>query len=114
MAFFRRANRETHPAEPAGWSRVGAPGNPLLAGRVLLRKISQLLKFYLCFARGYGVARQLGGAAKIFGDSGDHECGGGVRNNDVEPRPRFAGQEGVNELRVFLRRAAADGFERGP
>jgi len=59
------------------------------------------------------VASEFGGAAKIFGDSGDYERGGGVCDDDVKSRAGFACQQGTNQIRVVLRGPSLDGFEWG-
>src|ERR1700757_4321767 len=80
---------------------------------MLLGKIFELDKRLTGFACRNRLARQFRGAAKIFCDSRDGECGSGVGNDDVESRTRFASKKRMNDFGVFLRGAAAEGFKRG-
>jgi len=95
------------------FGRVAFPGKALLCRRVFLGKIFQLIKFFAGFAGDYCSTCQFCGASEIFSDSAEYQGGSGVGNGNIELRPGFACQKGKDEVGIFLRGAASDGFERG-
>jgi len=66
--------------------RWRAGGKSLSVVRVFSRALPEV----------YRTAHQIGGAAEILRDSRDHQCGGGVCDDDIEPRPRVL-QQGEKE-----------------